>query len=109
LLESHPSNPNAYLEFLDILFNLESEEDAYSPFNYKALSKNTATYEIFASGLECLEKTPEVSSRLVILEEALSQKGLSLAKLKIKYDSILKDREREMEEFKSYIEEHKED
>lgn len=106
LLNSHPDNYNAFSEFLDIISLLDSTENTneiIEELNYKSLSLNVSTLEIFFKGLAFFKSKPQIILKIDKLEKVLSNKNLTIAELSKKYESILIKRQKEIDEFKEFI------
>ena len=106
LLNSYPENYNAFSEFLDILSLLDDTENTdkiIQELNYKSLSFNESTLEIFFKGLELFKSKPQIISKIDKLEQILSNKNLTIDELSKKYESILIERQKEIEDFKEFI------
>lgn len=109
LLESHPENQNAFIEFLEILKKLDGEETEnkmIDKLTYRSLSGNPGTLEIFVECFVKFKSNSLIKIRVQELDRILSRKDESINKLHHKYDLMMIERQKEIEEIKLiYMEE----
>lgn len=108
LLRSYPENFNAFSEFLDILILLDDDKNAdkiIQELKYKSLSHNRETLEYFINGYEYFNSNSLINSKIEELNKILLIKDQSVNSLLKKYESILVDRQKDIEEMKAILKE----